>query len=151
MKYAVLFDGEKASAETTDAERSRHREEYLALNDVPGIFEGEQLHPLAMSTTVDVEGGQTLLTDGRSSRPRSTWAGSICSRQTISTRRRRSRHGPRRADRGRGGGQADRAVVKDAAPLRMTLLGRWQRTVASGCLSSKTLLATIPRPIASGS
>jgi hypothetical protein len=64
MKYAVLIYGEKASAGASDTEKKRHRDEYLALNDDPAVFGGEQLHPVAMSTTVRVEGGQTLLTDG---------------------------------------------------------------------------------------
>jgi hypothetical protein len=64
MKYAVLVYGEKAHAAISDAERSGYAKEYLELNEAPGIFGGAQLHPVAMSTTVRIEGGQTLLTDG---------------------------------------------------------------------------------------
>ena len=64
MKYAVLIYGEKAHAGASDAELSRYRKEYLGLNDVPGVLGGEALHPVEMSTTVRIEGGQTLLSDG---------------------------------------------------------------------------------------
>lgn len=64
MKYALLVYGEKARVGLSDAELHALREEYLALKDAPGTFGGAQLHPVEMSTTVRVEGGQTLLTDG---------------------------------------------------------------------------------------
>ena len=64
MKYTVLIYGEKAHEATTDAERNGYAEDYDKLNMAPGIFGGAQLHPVAMSTTVRIEGGQTLVTDG---------------------------------------------------------------------------------------
>ena len=39
-------------------------EEYLALRRLPGIVSGEQLQPIETATTVRVQNGQTLLTDG---------------------------------------------------------------------------------------
>jgi len=64
MKYALLIYGEKSHAGRSDDERKVFEREYLAINEVPGIFGGAQLHPVAMSTTVRIEDGQTLLTDG---------------------------------------------------------------------------------------
>lgn len=64
MKYALLIYGEKAREGRSDAELQGFREEYLALGGTPGVFGGAQLHPVEMSTTVRVEDGQTLLTDG---------------------------------------------------------------------------------------
>ena len=64
MKYALLIYSEKARAGRSDAELQADREAYVSLNDAPGVFAGAQLHPVAMSTTVRVEVGQTLLTDG---------------------------------------------------------------------------------------
>ena len=64
MKYALLIYAEKAREGLSDAELQTLREEYVALRDEPGILEGAQLHPVEMSTTVRVEGGQSLLTDG---------------------------------------------------------------------------------------
>ena len=39
-------------------------DEYLALRQFPGIVTGEQLQPVESATTVRVENGETLLTDG---------------------------------------------------------------------------------------
>ena len=39
-------------------------DEYLALRQVPGILTGEQLQPVETATTVRVQDGETLLTDG---------------------------------------------------------------------------------------
>lgn len=39
-------------------------EEYLAIGQSPGVVGGEQLQPVEAATTVRVEHGQTLLTDG---------------------------------------------------------------------------------------
>src|SRR6476660_5559913 len=39
-------------------------EEYLAIRQSPGVIGGEQLQPVETATTVRVENGQTLLTDG---------------------------------------------------------------------------------------
>src|SRR5580765_547921 len=39
-------------------------DEYLALRQFPGILAGEQLQPVETATTVRVQNGETLLTDG---------------------------------------------------------------------------------------
>jgi len=39
-------------------------EEYLAIGQSPGVVGGERLQPVETATTVKVENGQTLLTDG---------------------------------------------------------------------------------------
>jgi hypothetical protein len=61
MKYALLL---YSSPETL----SRHDEsvlaEYEAVSAAPGILGGEQLQPVESATTVRVENGQALLTDG---------------------------------------------------------------------------------------
>jgi hypothetical protein len=38
--------------------------EYRAIGESPGVIGGDQLQPVETATTVRVEGGQTLLTDG---------------------------------------------------------------------------------------
>jgi hypothetical protein len=38
--------------------------EYLAIEQSPGVIAGDQLQPVETATTVRVENGQTLLTDG---------------------------------------------------------------------------------------
>jgi hypothetical protein len=61
MKYALLI---YSSPEA----RNRHDEsvlaEYEAIAAAPGILGGEALQPLESATTVRVENGQALLTDG---------------------------------------------------------------------------------------
>jgi hypothetical protein len=61
MKYALLL---YSSPEA----RSHHDEsvlaEYDAVSATPGILGGQQLQPVESATTVRVENGQALLTDG---------------------------------------------------------------------------------------
>jgi hypothetical protein len=38
--------------------------EYLAIRESPGVVGGERLHPVETATTVRVQSGRTLLTDG---------------------------------------------------------------------------------------
>jgi hypothetical protein len=38
--------------------------EYRAIEQAPGVIGGDQLQPVETATTVRVQGGQTLLTDG---------------------------------------------------------------------------------------
>ncbi len=45
-------------------ERQQIREEYLAIRRLPGVVGGAQLQPVDTATTVRVQDGETLLTDG---------------------------------------------------------------------------------------
>ena len=45
-------------------ERQAIVEEYLAIGQSPGVVGGEQLQPVETATTVRVQNGETLLTDG---------------------------------------------------------------------------------------
>ena len=45
-------------------ERQAIVEEYLAIRQLPGVIGGEQLQPVETATTVRVQNGETLLTDG---------------------------------------------------------------------------------------
>jgi hypothetical protein len=67
MKYLLqIYSGdaiaefERLSAEEQDALVG----EYLAIGQSPGVIGGEQLQPVETATTVRVQDGQTLLTDG---------------------------------------------------------------------------------------
>jgi hypothetical protein len=46
------------------AEQEAVSEEYMAINDRPGIIGGAQLQPADTATTVRVQDGRTLTTDG---------------------------------------------------------------------------------------
>jgi len=60
VKYALLIysneDGGPPNPEITA--------EYMAINELPGTVGGAQLQPAATATTVRVENGSTLTTDG---------------------------------------------------------------------------------------
>jgi hypothetical protein len=45
-------------------EREAILSEYRAIRDAPGVIGGDQLQPVDTATTVRVENGRTLLTDG---------------------------------------------------------------------------------------
>jgi hypothetical protein len=64
MQYALMIYGQKAHADRSDEEREAFQREYLAINEFPGIFGGAQLRPVEVSTTVQVDDGRTILTDG---------------------------------------------------------------------------------------
>jgi hypothetical protein len=67
MKYLLQnFPGRSTeSFERLSAdERQAIVDEYLALRRLPGILSGEQLQPAETATTVRVQNGETLLTDG---------------------------------------------------------------------------------------
>jgi hypothetical protein len=56
----AMAEGERLSKDEQDA----IVDEYRALLEDPGVVGGERLQPPDMATTVQVRGGQTLLTDG---------------------------------------------------------------------------------------
>jgi hypothetical protein len=67
MKYLLqIYDrGASARAARLAAEEEQAIvDEYLALAELPGVVGGEQLRPVETATTVRVEDGQTLLSDG---------------------------------------------------------------------------------------
>jgi hypothetical protein len=67
MKYLLQI---YAGAATTEfAQLSAHEQEaivgeYLAIGQSPAVIGGEQLQPVETATTVRVQNGETLLTDG---------------------------------------------------------------------------------------
>ena len=48
----------------SEAEQASILEEYMAISDAPGVTGGAQLQPFETATTVRVESGRTLTTDG---------------------------------------------------------------------------------------
>ena len=64
-----------AWAELSEADQHSITEEYLALRGEPGFVAGAQLHPADTATTVRVEGGRTLTTDGPFPESREVLAG----------------------------------------------------------------------------
>jgi len=65
MKYAMLIytDPDKFPV-LSEAEQRAVTAEYFALREEPTCLEGAQLQPAAAATTVRIQGGETLTTDG---------------------------------------------------------------------------------------
>jgi hypothetical protein len=65
MKYALLiYDRPGTYDGLADDEREAVFGEYFAISDEPSVVGGAQLQPVETATTVRVEGGETLTTDG---------------------------------------------------------------------------------------
>ena len=65
MQYAVLiYEKPDAYDPLTQEERQAVSNEYLAIREDPRIVDGARLEPAEMTTTVRMQGGETLITDG---------------------------------------------------------------------------------------
>jgi hypothetical protein len=65
MKYALLINVAPDGTDgMSDSEREAVTAEYFAISDSPGVFGGAQLQPPETATTVRVQDGNTLTTDG---------------------------------------------------------------------------------------
>jgi hypothetical protein len=65
MKYAALVYTNPGSFETlSDQERQVVSDEYMAVSQDPRCVDGAQLQPVTTATTVRVQDGKTLTTDG---------------------------------------------------------------------------------------
>jgi hypothetical protein len=65
VQYALLIYARPGAAEAlgADEQEANHRE-YLDIKQLPGVVGGASLHPVETATTVRVQDGQTLVTDG---------------------------------------------------------------------------------------
>jgi hypothetical protein len=76
MQYALLIFTAPGSFEAlSDSERQSLSDEYAAVTREPGIRGGEQLAPVDTATTVRVNDGQTLTTDGPFADTKEVFAG----------------------------------------------------------------------------
>jgi hypothetical protein len=65
MQYALLIYTKPGAIESLpDAERESVSREFYAIRDRPGCVGGAHLHPIETATTVRVQDGRTLTTDG---------------------------------------------------------------------------------------
>ena len=67
MKYALLIysnEAPEAFAQLSDDQQKSIMGEYFAISELPGTYGGEQLQPAATATTVRVDNGKALTTDG---------------------------------------------------------------------------------------
>ncbi len=76
MKYAVLIYTKPGEFESLDPEeRESTSREYFAIRDHPGCVDGAQLQPVETATTVRVQDGRTLTTDGPFADTKEVFAG----------------------------------------------------------------------------
>jgi len=65
MQYALLIYSKPGAAEALSAdEREANHREYMDIKKLPAVVGGASLHPVETATTVRVQDGQTLVTDG---------------------------------------------------------------------------------------
>ncbi len=65
MQYALLIYSQPGAAEALGhAEQEAIHREYMDIKQAPGIVGGAALHPVETATTVRVQDGQMLVTDG---------------------------------------------------------------------------------------
>jgi hypothetical protein len=65
MQYALLIYWDESIRDSrTEEEAQATYAEYAAIFDTPGVLGGQQLQAVADATTVRVQDGETLLTDG---------------------------------------------------------------------------------------
>ena len=67
MKYALLIYSDEAPdaySKLSEAEQNAIMREYFAISELPATLNGAQLQPSATATTVRVDSGSTLTTDG---------------------------------------------------------------------------------------
>jgi hypothetical protein len=67
MKYMLLIYSNEAPGEfekLSAEEQNGILGEYFAISEAPGVVGGDQLQPSDTATTVRVDGGETLTTDG---------------------------------------------------------------------------------------
>ena len=65
MKYMLLIYADGTGWDDIPEDQQKAISgEYYALNDDPGVVGGDQLQPAATATTVRVQDGRTLTTDG---------------------------------------------------------------------------------------
>ncbi len=67
MKYMLLIHSSEAAAEfdkLPEDEQNAIYGEYMAISEAPGVSDGNQLQPTETATTVRVQDGKTLTTDG---------------------------------------------------------------------------------------
>ena len=67
MQYLIqIYTGDTMDAweQLSDPERQAVTEEYMAIMQAPGVQGGAQLEPAMTATTVRVDDGRTLTTDG---------------------------------------------------------------------------------------
>ncbi len=64
MDYLIQIFSEATTDDVSEEQRAAITREYMQLNETPGLKGGAQLQPAESATTVRVQNGSTLTTDG---------------------------------------------------------------------------------------
>ena len=103
MKYMLLIhQGDTPPPGTpewdhlSEDERKRAAADYQAVSSTPGVTPGSWMEPPELATTVRVDGGKTLATDGPFVAVKEALGGTCSTRRTTSTPRSSSRRVSRR-------------------------------------------------------
>jgi hypothetical protein len=76
MQYALLIYSRPGATEVLgDDEREAIHREYMDIKQAPGVVGGASLHPVETATTVRVQDGQMLVTDGPFADTKEVFAG----------------------------------------------------------------------------
>ena len=76
MQYALLiYTPEDTPTDVPEEEAKRITDEYFAIRDLPGCVGGGHLQPVESATTVRVQDGQSLITDGPFADTKEVFAG----------------------------------------------------------------------------
>jgi hypothetical protein len=76
MQYALLIYTRPGMLDRySEEERNAMTDEYVAVTDLPGLVATGQLQPVATATTVRVQDGQTLTSDGPFAETKEVFAG----------------------------------------------------------------------------
>jgi hypothetical protein len=78
MKYGLLIYSDESAdtySQLSEAEQNAIMGEYFAISELPATYGGAQLQPVASATTVRVDGGNTLTTDGPFAETKETLGG----------------------------------------------------------------------------
>ncbi len=130
MKYALLINTIPGVYEgLDDSERQAITAEYMAIGNEPACSGGAQLHDGHTATTVRVQDGQTLTTDGPFADTKEVFAGYFL----FDVRRPRQRHRGRRPHPRRAPGRLGRGAPSGGALalLERVFRDEWGRVLAS--------------------
>jgi hypothetical protein len=65
MRYAILIhEDPEISSQLSEEELRASHAEYMAISEMPGCVGGAQLQPMETASTVRVQDGEALITDG---------------------------------------------------------------------------------------
>ena len=136
MKYMLLIHQGTTPLPGTDDWNALSQEEqgkvyagYKAVNETPGFTPGERMEGPETATTVRVQDGKTLTTDGPFAELKEAIGGYGVLRGRRPRRRHRARReDPRREHGRRGRGPADRGVI---ASLDQAFRDQWGRVLAA--------------------